>query len=416
MRKLPKWMSGQNLALDRNASNKLLYLYRLLSVISLFAILLVAGYGTYRVYSAQVMADAEDDANSVGSMILAQERKLLLNQGLDGAWRVTVAREKFPYLDERMHDYLPPFHIYKIKVFSADRTIVYSTDKEIIGRVDDKNPKLSAVLNTGAAYAHLENKEQVRDLGDETRFDVDVVEAYVPIKWEGTTIGSFEVYVDVTPARGKLAKVMSRSLIVLATVLVVILGALYIPMRRAILQTNRALDELQNLANTDVLTGMFNRRFLLSRIREEYSRINRVDASNVDTHASLSLLMIDVDRFKVINDAHGHLVGDEILQQLSVRLTHCLRDYDVIGRYGGEEFLVMLPHTDLDTAILVAERVRQGVRKVPFNVGKELIPVTVSIGIAHSSKGMDDDMFATIHNADKCLYQAKNSGRDCVRS
>ena len=137
----------------------------------------------------------------------------------------------------------------------------------------------------------------------------------------------------------------------------------------------------------------------------ESRRATRVDR--------IGFVMIDIDHFKSINDNHGHLGGDEVLREASRRLKACLRTYDVIGRYGGEEFLVVLPQTDLASAGLVAERMRLAIRETPFDVEGKTIQVTASFGAAQSEDA-DEDVEKVLRRADDGLYRAKEGGRDRV--
>ena len=399
---------------DMHHPARLLRLFSLLSAASVATILTITGFGFSFLYSAQMIQEVENDAIAIGQAIISQEREALLEPDPAGGERIAVAPERFAGLDRRMRDFLHPFNIYKIKVFSRSKTIVYSTDPSIIGKSDGNNAKLDEVLARGAVISKLAKKDEVRDLVDESRFEVEVVETYIPIRSGNAIVGSFEVYVDVTRTRAKIVKVAGYSLGVLAAVLLAVFGSLHVPMRQGTQRLKRAQDELRALANTDMLTGLFNRRFLFARIEEEYSRMKRDRSRKLSSDAP-AFAMIDIDHFKKINDRHGHLAGDEILRQLTLRFRKCLRNYDVVGRYGGEEFLVMLPHTDIAAAREVADRMHQCVRAQPFTIGKLSIPVTVSIGVTYVAEG-DEGMLDAIHRADKALYQAKNAGRDRVTS
>ncbi len=171
-------------------------------------------------------------------------------------------------------------------------------------------------------------------------------------------------------------------------------------------QINRALQaanaELQRLATTDDLTGVWNRRHFQKAVATEIERVARYGAS-------LSLVLFDIDRFKVINDTHGHLVGDQVLITLSQRVRDHLRDVDVLARWGGEEFVVMLPHCEETQARQLAEKLRVLIAADPFpGVGK----VTSSFGIAQYRPPESTDAWFT--RADDALYQAKRTGRNRV--
>jgi diguanylate cyclase (GGDEF)-like protein len=397
---------------DKRNPRYLLNLFSVLSVLSVVVILLLAGYGVYRVYSDEMIRGAEHDAVAVAQAIFEQERKVLSVRDPDGGERMRVAREEFAELDERMRKYLHPFNMYKVKVFSSDKTIVYSTDHSIIGKVDSGNVRLDGVLQSGAVDSKLQSKDKVADLAGEERFNVDVVETYLPIRAGDAIIGSFEVYIDVSRARKRIAAVLASSVAILFLVLVVVFASLHVPMRKGMLWLKQAQDELYVLATTDSLTGIFNRRHLLDRVREELARMSRGARSASVPHIT-GFLMVDIDHFKRINDEHGHAVGDVVLRGVSSKLKRDLRVYDVIGRYGGEEFLAMLPQTDLEGAKKVAERMCATIRATPFQVGAKSVKATVSIGVA-ASGGSAEDMFDVIRRADVGLYEAKNAGRDRV--
>ncbi|MHB8795071.1 MAG: GGDEF domain-containing protein [Candidatus Nanopelagicales bacterium] len=166
--------------------------------------------------------------------------------------------------------------------------------------------------------------------------------------------------------------------------------------------------DLQRVAALDPLTGVFNRRFGLQRLREEVGRSHR-------TGDPLGLLMLDLDHFKAINDTYGHLVGDRVLQAVVRSTRGVLREGDVLMRYGGEEFAVVLPGAGRDDRQAMAERIRRAVADAEISESGQHITVTVSVGGA----GMPDqpvrapeDLIAV---ADQALYAAKNAGRDrCV--
>ncbi len=397
---------------DTRSPRYLLNLFTVLSVLSILVILLLAGYGVYRVYSNEMIKGAENDAVAVAQAIFEQERKVLSVRDPDGGERIRVAREDFAGLDERMRKYLHPFNMYKIKVFSGDKTIVYSTDYSIIGRVDSGNATLGRVLQSGAVDSKLQSKDKVADLAGEERFDVEVVETYLPIRVGDAIIGSFEVYIDVSRARKRITTVLASSVAILFLVLVVVFAGLYVPMMRGTLWLEQAQHELVVSATTDSLTGIFNRHHLLARVREEFARVSREARSGSVPHMT-GFLMVDIDHFKRINDEHGHPVGDAVLREVSSRLKRELRTYDVIGRYGGEEFLAMLPQSDFEKAKKVAERMCATIRATPFRVGDKLVSATVSIGVA-TSGGSAEDVFDAIRRADMGLYKAKRAGRDQV--
>ncbi|MBI2843122.1 MAG: diguanylate cyclase [Armatimonadetes bacterium] len=166
-------------------------------------------------------------------------------------------------------------------------------------------------------------------------------------------------------------------------------------------------EQLIERANTDSLTGLYNHRYLQERLGIEVSRASRYNRS-------VSLLMIDIDFFKSFNDSHGHPAGDEALRDLSQVIAHNVRETDVAVRYGGEEFAVILPETNLPEAMITAERIRQSVEDHAFGVGgEENVKLTASIGVAEYPSQCSDRA-GLILSSDVALYQAKALGRNRV--
>ena len=170
----------------------------------------------------------------------------------------------------------------------------------------------------------------------------------------------------------------------------------------------RLLGQLQNLARRDPLTGLLNRRAMHAALDEHARRRRRV----ADT---FSVLMIDVDHFKSVNDRHGHEAGDRALTHLSRLMTQALRQQDRVGRFGGEEFLVLLPSADLARARADAEILRLQVRSQPLPLADQLLHLSVSIGVAEWA-GPAEDLSRLLARADAALYRAKAGGRDRVEA
>ena len=168
-----------------------------------------------------------------------------------------------------------------------------------------------------------------------------------------------------------------------------------------------AHEQLTQLANTDVLTGVSSRRSFLAGLEAELARARR-------HNESLSLLMLDIDHFKRVNDLYGHPVGDTVLKQFAAICASMLRAHDLFGRLGGEEFAIALPHTDPDGARSVAEKIRMAIGQLPLSTAAGDIAITVSIGVAHTHAGLHE-IDQLIAWADKALYDAKHEGRNQVR-
>jgi two-component system cell cycle response regulator len=175
--------------------------------------------------------------------------------------------------------------------------------------------------------------------------------------------------------------------------------------------TERLRDNVQmsiEMAITDALTGLFNRRYMESHL-----------ATLVEQAASrgkpLTVMVVDIDYFKAINDSHGHDAGDDVLRDFALRIKRSIRGIDLACRYGGEEFVLVMPETDMAVAAMVAERLRRRIAAEPFAIqqGSRVVPVTISIGIA-ALRGKDDTAASVLKRADQALYRAKRDGRNRV--
>ena len=173
------------------------------------------------------------------------------------------------------------------------------------------------------------------------------------------------------------------------------------------LHKERADARLRELATIDPLTGALNRRAFMEVAERELAMAAR------NAHP-LTVLLMDIDYFKRVNDSYGHRAGDTVLRHFSARVADLLRKGDVLVRYGGEEFCLLLPHTDADGALTLAERIRS---MVEINIAvhdSTLIPVTVSIGVSTLVPDAAGDILKLLDRADAALYRATARGRNCV--
>jgi diguanylate cyclase (GGDEF)-like protein len=171
-------------------------------------------------------------------------------------------------------------------------------------------------------------------------------------------------------------------------------------------QLQQVVSELTELSLRDALTGLFNRRALGERLTEELSRARRYGAP-------LSLMMIDIDHFKRVNDTHGHTVGDMVIGHVARLLAKDRRVSDIVARYGGDELVLLLPHTPLAGAVTLGDRLRKLVAQTPYRALGVHDYVTVSVGVAgfEASMGKPDEL---LEAADRALYRAKREGRNRV--
>ncbi|HEX6135311.1 MAG TPA: diguanylate cyclase [Longimicrobiales bacterium] len=166
--------------------------------------------------------------------------------------------------------------------------------------------------------------------------------------------------------------------------------------------------ELERLSISDGLTGLYNHRHIHGLLAEEFERVER-------TNDCMSVAMFDLDHFKAVNDTHGHQAGDRVLVALADILRETARDIDRLGRYGGEEFMALLPETCIEDAAVFVERVRRDVARRPFDIGRdEPLHMTISAGVATYPHELIHDVETLVRLADEALYAAKAAGRNRV--
>ncbi len=179
--------------------------------------------------------------------------------------------------------------------------------------------------------------------------------------------------------------------------------------QRQQLEDKRKLQELLRRANTDFLTGLSNRHHFQTQVKLEFERSDRYERS-------LSCLLLDIDDFKKINDEFGHCAGDQVLQRLGQLFSKHLRSSDLKCRYGGEEFVVILPEADSEVVSTVAEKMRRLIAKESFDFTNPPLQVTASIGMATSQRRNFASAEELIRAADLAMLRAKREGRNCVRA
>ncbi|MBI1214487.1 MAG: diguanylate cyclase [Alphaproteobacteria bacterium] len=180
----------------------------------------------------------------------------------------------------------------------------------------------------------------------------------------------------------------------------------YAAVFRDVSQNKKAEEELLRLASTDPLTGAYNRREFGQLAEREALRANRYN------HA-LSLLMLDIDHFKKLNDTYGHSAGDKVLQRVTTLCVNTLRNVDVFGRWGGEEFVALLPETDVEGAAIIGERLRKLISESVLTYNDQKINFSVSVGVVQYKDG-ETRLDGALSRADSAVYDAKKAGRNQI--
>ena len=212
-----------------------------------------------------------------------------------------------------------------------------------------------------------------------------------------------------------VGEVAQSTVLSLGSSLTGLVAALALQMVLVSLLVSRLVGRLDRLSRHDVLTGLLNRRAMDERMLQEQHRVRRMAASAAGQAAGeVALLMVDVDHFKLLNDSQGHAVGDRALQHLAAVMRTQLRDIDALARWGGEEFLALLPATSGDEAAQIAGRLCERVRSLPLINDDQRLLLTVSVGVAEWL-GPHDSLAEMLKRADAALYAAKREGRDRVR-
>jgi diguanylate cyclase (GGDEF)-like protein len=229
---------------------------------------------------------------------------------------------------------------------------------------------------------------------------------------QGYRLGDIRGGVSVIIPAAELISQMrtNRTQIIVDAVITIgiLLAILYFFAWKLVARLDAVQKRLKHLAVTDELTELKNRRYIMERLESEYQRAVR-------TGTALSLILIDIDHFKKVNDTHGHAFGDVVLKSVSRDLRESLRSYDLLGRIGGEEFLIASPGSGLNDAAALAERIREKVRGNKISDRTRSITVTVSAGVT-SLSGQDETTNTLLARVDEALYRAKQDGRDRVIS
>lgn len=259
---------------------------------------------------------------------------------------------------------------------------LYDTTKQICKTLDE-SAVFSGFLNQAQKYLHFEDCKFIRE---NTPPKIEKNDVALPLKMNRRIVG-FLVCTGVEESEKTGFNILAQQF--------------FLGIKRAILY-----QEIQELAISDSLTGVSSRRYCLDRLKQELERSSKFNYP-------FSVLMTDIDYFKTYNDRYGHLVGDAILKEVSASIKENVRQIDIVGRYGGEEFCIILAETDKEQALLAAQRIRQAIESKLIHVYDEYVKITVSIGLSMFPKHAKD-IEKLIDYSDQALYRAKEEGRNRV--
>jgi len=333
--------------------------------------------------------------------VLPALKNIALNSILEEAKKVShymsdlvdYNNEKNENIDKRLQTLLFDFNIDKVHYFNKNGKIIYSTVKEKIGTINS-NTYFTDIVSQGKSF-HSIKTEGSKSLHSGL-LTKSIIEIYVPIMNNNSFVGAFELYYDIS----KTVQVFDNytNLIFKINILIVV-GTFVSFFILLYLISAKSLKE-KELISKDYLTNLYNRRHFYE-ISEKYLLLSK------RKKIPLSLCMIDIDNFKKINDTYGHNIGDEVLKVFSSETKSLIRESDILVRFGGEEFLLLLPDTDINHAEILSNKICKHLVSLDNSIG-----FTVSIGISeYDSVQTIDELIA---KADKCLYSAKKEGKNKV--
>lgn len=397
-----------------SSPQRFLRLFHGMSILSSIIIITVACYIIFDHSNKNMLHEAEYIATKISKSLAEEEIDTIRTVNQNGRWTLDIKPADIVHLDLRLRMFLQPFDILKIKIYNSEKTIIFCTDETLIGKNDPNNTRLQSALG-GMTASVFKEKQTILDLFEEQRLDVDVVESYIPIfdKDKKNVAGVFEIYVDISKAKLNFTGDIMIAIGYLIAALVFVNGLHYLLIRKETEQLKSTQHLLKTMAITDPLTGMHNRRYVINRLEEEFSKMNRQQEEVFGY--GIGCIMIDVDDFKQVNDQYGHFAGDEVLVEIAHRITAAVRQYDIPGRLGGEEFIVVLPDVLQAEVIPVAERIQAHINSEPFPVDGTTKFISVSIGVAWSGeKDCASGMAQILKLSDDRMYSAKNKGKNTI--
>ncbi len=398
--------------LPDNSPDRFKIMYLMLAAASLGTILIVSVF-VIRWHSSNDLKDTviSNSEKIVDAIYYTEVESILIREDKNGP-TISLATSARDTLDVKIRDMYDPLNIVSVLIFSRDRTAIYGNEKKLPKEcVDEKH--LEEVFTQGKIVYHLHKGQTIIDLVGEKREQTDLAQVYVPIRHkDGQIMGVFSVYSDVSRLTKKYNRQMISSVLAQTFMLLLLSIISYFFIIRESNELKLAYQKLETMATTDPLTGISNRRQLLERVEQHFAMMQR-SSETMTNSVGLGFIMIDVDFFKQVNDTYGHLAGDSVLQELATKINQILRQYDVFGRYGGEEFMIVLPNTLPAESHRIASRLVAVVREHTFFWDNDPIRITLSAGVTWTDAA-NETLDEVLNKVDTLLYEAKEQGRNQV--
>lgn len=288
-----------------------------------------------------------------------------------------------------------------IRVYDDRGVVIYSTDATDMG-TKSSHPFFFDSVARGKHFSTLETLNSLDAEGGTV--SSNAVKTYVPLMKGDRFLGAFEIYNDVTGQLHRLESLLNKLTIIPIACMSLFSAAIWYLIGRV----RNDVGQIEQLSMTDGLTGLLNRRTLMENLLFETGRARRYQHP-------ISLMLCDVDDFKEINDTYGHQVGDEALKSVGAALRGLVRTTDIVGRYGGDEFIVVLPESGKEGASHFASRLMASLLEESSQSLSTTIGLTLSIGIAVMAPGAPVSSEELLRLADEALYEAKKCGKNCMR-
>ena len=337
-----------------------------------------------------------DEARPEFSMLRRQVDIMNLIKSMEGSIRNSIKIHEETDLDDFLRRYVESAeNIVQISIVDENRKIIISSNEVLIGKT---------VESLESEIIDVEGKALYRIVSDQYNFGNGLNKKLL-------------LLIDAAPYKQNEQQLLRTAIFTSALglffALFIARGIYYSAIERSREEKVRLerlvkerTHEIEMLSKTDKLTGLWNRCYLDEMMVMEFKRARRYEHD-------ISIIVIDLDHFKSINDNYGHIAGDDVLREVSKRIQKSVRETDFVGRYGGEEMVVILPESTLETAKAVAEQIREKIAEKPIAIQKGSLDVTASLGVSHLGDKHEkfDDLF---HEADQALYVSKEGGRNRV--